>query len=162
MTRQHRKRQWLALAGFLALAFLCAGIGALATSNAREFYAALVKPEWAPPGSVFAPVWTTLFFLMGVAAWLVWRARGWNGALTLFCAQLVANALWSWLFFAWQRGALAFVEVLVLWAMIAATLLAFWRIRPLAGALLVPNLAWVTFASALTWATWQRNPALLG
>jgi tryptophan-rich sensory protein len=102
---------------------------------------------------------------MGVAAWLVWRARGWSGArtpLTLFVVQLAANALWSWLFFGWRLGGPALAEVLVLWALIAVTLVRFWRIRPAAGALLVPYLAWVSFASALTWAVWRLNPTLLG
>ena len=80
----------------------------------------------------------------------------------LFFSQLAVNALWSWLFFAWRQGGVAFAEVLVLLALIAATLVAFWRIRPLAGALLLPYLAWVTFASALNLATWRLNPQLLG
>jgi tryptophan-rich sensory protein len=80
----------------------------------------------------------------------------------LFVVQLVANALWSWLFFAWREGALAFVEVLLLWCLVAATTVAFWRVRVLAGALLIPYLAWVSFASALTLSVWRLNPALLG
>ena len=75
---------------------------------------------------------------------------------------LIANALWSWLFFAWHLGGLAFAEVLLLWLLIASTLVAFWRIKPAAGLLLVPYLAWVTFASALNYALWQLNPAILG
>ena len=101
---------------------------------------------------------------MGFAAWLVWRVGGFAPAriaLTLFLAQLAANALWTWLFFAWQEGALAFAEILLLWALIVCTVVAFWRVRPLAGALLLPYLAWVTFATALTFATWQLNPQLL-
>ena len=83
-------------------------------------------------------------------------------ALGLFVVQLVANALWSWLFFAWHLGGVAFAEVLLLWLLIACMLAAFWRIRPLAGMLLVPYLAWVTFASALNYVLWQLNPAILG
>ena len=101
---------------------------------------------------------------MGIAAWLVWREQGasrMRAALTLFVAQLCVNALWSWLFFAWHKGAFAFADVLVLLALIAATIAAFWRIRRLAGALMLPYLAWVGFASALTWAVWQGNPKLL-
>src|SRR5690606_3941753 len=118
-----------------------------------------------PPPSIFGPVWTTLYIMMAIAAWLVWRVGGFHaakGALILFLVQLLANALWSWLFFAWQLGAFAFAEVLVLWLLIAATLLAFWRIRPLAGALLIPYLAWVSFASALNYTLWQLNPQVLG
>ena len=101
---------------------------------------------------------------MGAAAWLVWRERGFRGAraaLALFLVQLVLNALWTWLFFAWRLGAAAFIEILLLWALIAATLVAFWRLRPLAGYLLVPYLLWVGFASALTYAVWQLNPGVL-
>jgi tryptophan-rich sensory protein len=79
----------------------------------------------------------------------------------LFLLQLAANALWTWLFFAWRRGALAFGEILVLWALILGTVVAFRRVRPVAGALLLPYLAWVTFAAALTCAVWRANPALL-
>jgi tryptophan-rich sensory protein len=114
---------------------------------------------------LFGPVWTVLYLLMAIAAWLVWRERSFDEtrvALSLYMVQLVANALWTWLFFAWRQGAAAFGEVLVLWLLVAATALFFWRIRPIAAALLVPYLAWVTFAAALTFAVWQRNPALLG
>jgi len=133
--------------------------------RASSFYAALSQPGWAPPGEVFAPVWTVLYGLMALAAWLVWRARGFAGArapLGLFIVQLALNALWTWLFFAWRLGGLAFAEILLLLALIAATTVAFWRIRALAGALLLPYLAWVAFAAALNWATWQRNPEVLG
>ena len=148
------------------LVSLAAGaVGAIASRHAREFYGGLVKPAWAPPGWIFGPVWTVLYILMGIAAWLVWRAAGWNGAtgaLSLFLVQLACNAAWSWLFFAWRRGALAFGEILLLWVLIAATIAAFWRVRPLAGALLIPYLLWVTFATVLTYAVWRMNPALLG
>jgi len=151
----------MALAGWLLVSFAAAALGALASAGAGEFYALLERPAWAPPGWLFAPVWTLLYALMGVAAWLAWRRAGFAAAHWLFLAQLAVNALWTWLFFAWRQGALAFVEILVLWALIAATVVAFRRIRPLAGLLLVPYLAWVTFAAALTYAVWQRNPTLL-
>jgi tryptophan-rich sensory protein len=151
----------MALAGWLLVSFGAAALGALASADAGEFYAALERPAWAPPGWLFAPVWTLLYALMGVAAWLAWRRAGFAVAHWLFLAQLAVNALWTWLFFAWRQGALAFVEILVLWALVAATAIAFRRIRPLAGLLLVPYLAWVTFAAALTYAVWQRNPTLL-
>lgn len=156
--------QSLGLAAWLAVAFAAAAIGAVASIDAGAFYAQLVRPAWAPPAWVFGPVWSVLYLLMGIAAWLVWREQGADrpgAALTLFVVQLGANALWSWLFFAWHKGALAFAEVLVLLALIAATVVMFWRIRRLAGVLMLPYLAWVGFASALTWAVWQRNPTLL-
>lgn len=161
-----RTQQLMGLAGWLALCFVTAGVGAVASANAKSFYSELVQPAWAPPGWLFGPVWTVLFVLMAIAAWLVWRApaapatRRW--ALGLFVVQLVANALWSWLFFAWQQGAWAFTEVIVLWVLIALTCAAFWRIRPLAGALLLPYLAWVGFAACLNWVLWQANPVILG
>lgn len=158
-------RQVLGLIGWLAVTFITAAVGATASVEAGAFYDELVRPTWAPPGWVFGPVWTLLYALMAVAAWWVWSARGWSGArnaLTLYLVQLAFNALWTWLFFAWQQGGLAFAEVLMLWGLVLATLVAFWRHAPLAGALMLPYLLWVSFATALTWATWQANPAWLG
>lgn len=159
------KSNALGLAGWLAIAFAAAALGGIASRNAASFYGALIRPAWAPPAGVFGPVWSVLYLLIGLAAWLAWRERGAPGrrsALILFVVQLAANALWSWLFFAWHRGQWAFVEILVLWVLILANVVAFWRIRPLAGALLLPYLAWVSFATALAYRTWQLNPALLG
>lgn len=158
-------KQILGLAGWLVITFVAAAIGAAASINAGSFYTQLVLPEWAPPSSVFGPVWTVLYVTMGIAAWLIWRADGFRAArraLTLFLAQLALNALWSWLFFGWHRGALAFADILLLWGLIIATLIAFWRVRALAGWLLVPYLLWVSFASALNYAVWQLNPRYLG
>ena len=150
------------LLGWLLVVFVAAAVGAVASVDAPSFYAQLNKPSWAPPAGVFGPVWTVLYALMGVAAWLVWRSPGpKRAALTLFGAQLAANALWSWLFFAWHRGALAAVEILVLLALIVAMIVAFWRISRLAALLMVPYLLWVSFASVLTWAVWRSNPTLL-
>ena len=114
--------QLVGLVGWLLVAFLAAAVGAIASVNAADFYAQLNKPSWAPSAGVFGPVWSVLYCLMGVSAWLVWRSgRRSGGALALFVAQLVANALWSWLFFAWHRGALAAAEVLILLALIVLT-----------------------------------------
>lgn len=158
-------KQTLGLLGWLLLVFTAAAIGGLASAQAGAFYTGLIRPDWAPPGWLFGPVWSVLYALMGVSAWLVWRARGFTGARTallLFIAQLGVNALWTWLFFVWHQGGLAFAEILLLWVMIVATIILFWRISKVAGALLLPYLAWVTFAAALTYAIWQRNPGLLG
>ena len=152
-------------AGWLILTFAAAALGAVASAQAKTFYLQLVRPEWAPPGWLFAPVWTALYLLMAIAAWLVWREHGFRragGALTLFVVQLAANAVWTWLFFVWHQGALAFTEILLLWLLIAGTIAAFWRLHVFAVVLLLPYLAWVSFASALTWATWQLNPGILG
>ena len=176
MTTPSPLSQTLGLVGWLGAVFITAAIGAAASINASSFYAQLVQPAWAPPAGAFGPVWTALFVLMGVAMWLVWRergdpdepaARGDGGprrrslAIALLIAQLCANALWSWLFFAWHQGAWAMVDVLVLLALIAATTVVFWRIRRLAGLLMLPYIAWVCLASALTWSVWQNNPAVL-
>ena len=125
-----------------------------------EWYAALAKPAWTPPDAVFAPVWTALFVLMGVAAWMVWRAQGFLGAagpLALFIVQLCLNTLWSYLFFGLRQPMLAFVEIVILWLAVLATTIAFWRVRPVAGGLLLPYLCWVGFASALNLQLWRLN-----
>jgi tryptophan-rich sensory protein len=150
---------------WLLLAFAAAAVGGFASASAGEFYRDLVRPLWAPPGWLFGPVWTVLYALMGVAAWLVGRARGFGGArmaLLVFVVQLAANALWTWLFFAWRQGGLAFAEILLLLALIVATVVLFWRVSRLAAVLLFPYLLWVSFASALTLSTWRLNPGLLG
>ena len=157
-------RSLAGLLGCLALTAIAAALGGYASAHAGSFYQQLIRPAWAPPAWLFGPVWSALYLLMALAAWLVWReraARRTTAALAFYLVQLAANALWPWLFFAWRDGATAFAEVLLLWGLILATLIAFWRIRPLAGVLLIPYLAWVTFATALTFATWQRNPQLL-
>lgn len=164
MIRNSTQAQVIGLVGWLALTFVAAGIGSIASMDAQAFYAQLVKPAWAPPASLFGPVWSVLYLLMGVAAWLVWRERpsqSVDGALGLYLMQLAANALWSWLFFAWHKGAVAFGEILLLWALIAATIAAFWRISRLASALLLPYLAWVSFAAVLNWVLWLRNPGIV-
>ena len=160
-----KQKQILGLAAWLILSYAASAIGAVASIQAKTFYSQLIQPGWGPPPGVFGPVWTVLYTLMGIAAWLVWRNGGFGPnrpALTLFLLQLAFNALWSWLFFAWSLGLLAFVDIVVLWILIAATLVAFWRVRPLAGALLIPYLLWVSFAAALNYSLWQLNPQVLG
>jgi len=160
-----KPKQFAGLLVWLAISFVAAGVGAMASIRAAPFYAQLVQPSWAPPPSVFGPVWTILYALMGIAAWLVWRAdssRATGAALSLFLLQLAFNALWTWLFFAWNQGALAFADIMLLWLLVVATLVCFWRIRPLAGALLIPYLLWVSFAAALNFSLWQLNAQVLG
>lgn len=157
--------QAFGLLGWLLVTFAAAAVGGIASASAGEFYRELVRPSWAPPGWVFGPVWTFLYALMGIAAWLVWRARALAGArraLGLFIVQLAANALWTWLFFVWRLGGVAFGEILLLWALILANMFLFWRLSKVAGALLFPYLAWVSFASGLNFALWRLNPGLLG
>lgn len=165
MSRMPLSTQLAGLLGWLLVTAVAAAIGAAASMQAGSFYADLVRPDWAPPAQVFSPVWTVLYLLMAVAAWLVWCISGWRSArtaLTLYLVQLAFNALWSWLFFGWRMGAAAFAGIVLLWLLIAVTTVAFWRIRPLAGALLLPYLAWVSFAAFLNYSVWQLNPALLG
>lgn len=158
-----RSGKALGLIAWLAAVFVVAAIGAIASTDAATFYSQLNKPSWAPPSSAFGPVWSVLYVLMGVSAWLVWRGRNDKPVtlpLALFNAQLVANALWSWLFFAWRLGMASFADVLLLLVLILLTVIAFFRVSRVAALLMLPYLAWVCFASALTWAVWQSNPAL--
>ncbi|NLG62818.1 MAG: tryptophan-rich sensory protein [Candidatus Cloacimonetes bacterium] len=157
-------KQVVALVVSFLVSFAAAAIGGLATRSAPEFYTTLVRPSWAPPASLFGPMWTVLYALMAVAAWLVWRQRATKdvrGPLVLFGVQLALNALWSWLFFAWRMGLLAEIEIVVLLVLIAFTVVAFWKVTPLAGMLLLPYLAWVGYATALTFALVGANPDVL-
>lgn len=158
-------RQATGLFAWLLLTFMAAAIGASASVQAGGFYLDLVRPAWAPPAWLFGPVWSVLYIFMGVSAWLVWRTPSRTAtrtALMVFVMQLAANALWTWLFFVWHQGAVAFAEILLLWALILATILMFARISKFAAALLLPYLVWVGFASALNFALWSLNPGVLG
>ena len=159
------KNQVAGFLGWLLLTFAAAALGGFASAQAGSFYALLERPSWAPPGWLFGPVWSVLYCLMAIAVWLVWREaeqRGNAAPYALYVVQLAANALWTWLFFVWQLGAMALFEVGLLWLLIAATVVVFWRRRRLAAVLLLPYLVWVGFAAALTWAIWQANPGKLG
>lgn len=156
--------QPVALLLCLGAVAVTAFVGGLGSASAADFYATMQLPAWAPPGWLFGPVWTLLYILMGVAAWLVWRAAPWpvtRPALLLFAAQLLVNALWSWLFFAWRLGALALADVVLLIVLVALTMVYFYRLRPLAAWLLLPYFAWISFAALLNLAVWQLNPGLL-
>lgn len=153
-----------ALAGLIIVTFVAAAIGSIASIRAPEFYLGLNRPSWSPPPSVFGPVWSVLYLLMAIGAWIVVRVDTWpraKPAMMLYGAQLALNALWTWLFFYWHSGAAAFADIIALWLLVAATIVAFGRSHKLAGALLLPYLAWVSFATVLTWAVWHANPATL-
>ena len=140
-------------------------IGGLGSVRSGELYAQLAKPRWAPPASVFGPMWTVLYLLMAVAAMLVVRRAGWAGArpaMILFGIQLALNALWPWLFFGWRQGTASAVEIVGLMIVLVLTVLAFARVHRGAAALLLPYLVWIGYATALTWSVWRRNPGLLG
>jgi tryptophan-rich sensory protein len=135
--------------------------GLLTVSAVRDWYVTLARPSFTPPSWVFGPVWTAIYLLMGIAAFLVWQ-RGLGApfvrtALSVFAVQLLLNGLWSVLFFALRSPGIALVEILVLWALIAWCMMLFFRVRAVAGALLVPYLAWVTFATALNFEFWRLN-----
>ncbi|GGD69330.1 TspO/MBR family protein [Lacimicrobium alkaliphilum] len=156
-------RQSLMLIFFLLVTYIVAAIGSIASIDAPDFYLQLTQPVWAPPAWLFGPVWTLLYTLMAIAAWLVWRSRcsQKQAALGLYALQLVLNGLWSWLFFTWALGAIAFAEILLLWGLILLTMINFWRCNKIAGTLLLPYWLWVSFAAVLNWALWLDNPALL-
>jgi translocator protein len=151
-------RVGLGLVAWLALCYGAAAVGAQFMPGA--WYQELAKPSWTPPGWLFAPVWTILYGMMAVAAWLVWRPRGFAGAptaLSLFLVQLVLNTTWSWLFFGLQRPGLAMIDIAALWIAIASTAAAFWGPSRVAALLLIPYLAWVSFAAALNFSIWRLN-----
>lgn len=137
-------------------------IGALFTTAAISgWYATLIKPELAPPNWIFGPVWTTLFLLMGIATFLVWK-RGFaradvRVALIVFWAHLVLNTLWSIIFFGLQNPGAALIEIVVLWFSIVGAMILFARVSPAAAWLLAPYLAWVSFASYLNYMIWTLN-----
>ena len=153
------RNRWLALAGFVLLCLAVGAIGGWATQPAIEgWYRVIAKPDWTPPDWVFAPVWTLLYIMMAVAAWLVWQSRRNIGpALGLFFVQLALNLAWSLIFFGLRAPGLAALEIAALWLLVALTMVAFFRRVRVAGLLFVPYLAWVSFAAALNIAIWRLN-----
>lgn len=153
--------EWLVLALFLVICLGTAGVGALLTNlSVGDWYAALAKPSWNPPNWVFGPVWTALYCVMALAAWLVWRSEGWDSrfSLFLFGVQLCLNVAWSGLFFGLRDPGLAVAEIVLLWLAILATIVVFWRTSATAAVLLMPYLAWVSFATILNATIWRMNP----
>jgi tryptophan-rich sensory protein len=146
---------------FVVLVFAVAAAGSLATGRSVDgWYDQLAKPSWTPPGWVFGPVWTALYLMMAAAAWAVWWHEGLRGALLplgIWLAQLLLNGAWSVIFFGLHQPGWALAELVVLWAAILVTLVAFWRVVPAAGWLMVPYQLWVTFAGALNFAIWRLN-----
>ena len=148
----------LALLLWILLCFTAAAGGGFVMTG--DWYAMLSKPTWNPPSWVFGPVWTLLYIMMGVSAWLVWKEGGFaqqRKPLTLFLVQLVLNAIWTPLFFGAHALGIAFAEILLLWLAILATILAFRRVSTTAAWLLVPYLLWVSFASVLNATLWWMN-----
>jgi tryptophan-rich sensory protein len=145
-----------------AICFGAAALGSLATApEIGGWYQTLNKPSWQPPNWLFGPVWSLLFAMMAISAWLVWRHSGFSGARTpllLFAIQLILNVVWSWLFFRLHRPDWAFFEIMLLWVAILMTMLSFFGRSTTAGWLLVPYLAWVSFAAILNLTIWRLNP----
>jgi benzodiazapine receptor len=182
-----KRNDWISLAMAVLLPQLAGGLGALATaSSVNTWYRGLKKPAWNPPGWLFGPVWTVLYLLMGFASWLIWRqgteratelvtgtaesANNGTGprlalpqepetrqALALYAGQLALNTLWSLIFFGVRSLGGALAEIGTLWALIVLTAVRFFRLKPAAGWLLIPYLAWSTFAAVLNGAIWRLN-----
>ena len=146
------------LLGFIAACFFAALTGALFRPG--DWYERLVKPAWRPPNRLFAPVWTVLYFTIAISGWLVWREAGFASAalpLAIYALQLVLNAAWTPLFFGLHRPDLGFIDIVLVWLSIIATIAFFFPIDAAAALLLLPYLAWVTFAAALNFAVWRLN-----
>ncbi len=130
-------------------------------SSIPTWYATIVRPSIAPPNWVFAPVWTTLFALMGIAAFLIWKKgldrKDVRIALWIFAGQLVLNTLWSIIFFGLQSPGAAFIEIIFLWLAILASMITFCKISRAAAYLLIPYILWVSFAAYLNYAIWMLN-----
>lgn len=155
------RESWMSLLPFVLACFAAAGVGWLFTaSSVNAWYTQLRRPEWTPPNWIFGPLWTTLYLMMAISAWLVWRSSDWSSskfALTLFAIQLVLNTMWSIVFFGLHKVGPAFGEILLLWMMIIATAVAFLPLSLLAAWLLIPYIVWVAFASYLNFRIWQMN-----
>ncbi|MCL4693327.1 MAG: tryptophan-rich sensory protein [Candidatus Hydrogenedentes bacterium] len=157
----HTLRAAVALAGFLALCYGVAALGGIATSSSvNTWYTEIEKPSWTPPGSVIGTVWSVLYSLMALAAWLVYLRGGVRAnaiPLSLWAVQLALNLAWSFLFFGLRNPGAALVELVLLWIAIAATTIAFARVRTSAMILMLPYLVWVAFAGFLNAAVWLMN-----
>lgn len=157
-----KNHSWFKLAIAIAVCELSGIVGSLFTVSAvREWYPMLVRPSFAPPSWVFGPVWTTLFALMGIAAWLVWekgaKRKNVRVALGIFIVQLVLNTTWSMLFFGLHTPGGALIEIGFLWVAIVASIVAFAKISKPAAWLLAPYILWVSFAAYLNYAFWVLN-----
>ena len=154
-------RSWMSLLAFIAICVAVEVVGGLLTSlSVKSWYQTISKPSWNPPSWIFGPVWTALYLSMAFAGWLVWKERVTRNiqvAMMLFGIQLFLNLLWSGFFFGLRNPMLAFFDIALLWMAILATAIAFWYIRPIAGILLTPYLAWVGFAAVLNFSIWRMN-----
>jgi translocator protein len=155
-------KNWMKLVIALIIPQLVAASGAYFTiTGIGSWYQTLEKPSWNPPSWVFGPVWTTLYVLMGIALYLVWKSKApekqKRRAITLWGIQLFLNFLWSFLFFGQEQILGALLEIVILWLFILFTIFSFARINKLAAWLLVPYISWVTFAALLNYTIWDLN-----
>ncbi len=150
-------RSLLVLAGLILVTFCAPLAGMMMPPGA--WYASLAKPEWNPPSWIFGPVWSALYLMMAIAAWLIWKRDGWRQPMRLYFIQLILNAAWSPIFFGAQKPSWALVDIVALWIAVLLTLWSFFRISKTAGWLLVPYLAWVSFATLLNFTLWRLNPS---
>lgn len=158
----NRRRSLVVAAALVGLSLAVGAVGGLATaSSVTSWYPTLVKPSFNPPNAVFGPVWTTLYVLMALAAWRVWRRVGFGGEgrtpAVLYGVQLALNLGWSLIFFGLRAPGAALAEIALLLAAVAATAAAFWRRDRLAGLMMAPYLAWIGFASVLNFEIWRLN-----
>lgn len=157
-------RKWNSFAVLILFVAVCLGIagagGLFTAGSVQDWYPVLQKPAWTPPSWIFGPVWTILYVMMAIAAWLVWRKRQVDkvqGALGLFLLQLALNAAWSPLFFGLKNPLAGLLDIIPLWAAILVTLMFFLRISIAAGVLLIPYWLWVSYATALNFTLWIMN-----
>lgn len=157
-TESYAPKQFVALVGWVLLAFAASASGAFFMPG--DWYAGLNKPAFNPPSWIFGPVWTLLYLMMGVSAWLLWRRAGFaSAAIKLWLLQLALNAAWTPVFFGAQEMGWALVVIIAMWAAILATIVAALRVSKPAALLLVPYLLWVSFATVLNATLWHLNPA---
>jgi translocator protein len=152
---------WLGLFAFLVVCFGVGIIAGLITfTNIDIWYRTLNKPSWTPPNTVFGPVWNVIYMLTAIAGWMVWARLGFarlRMEAVLFLVQLALNPLWPYVFFRMHRSDLSLLVAILLWITVAAMAALFWRVRKMAGYLLLPYLGWLAFAIALNFAVWRMN-----
>jgi benzodiazapine receptor len=155
-----KKQSLVKLIISLLACFSAAAIGAYFTfPEIKGWYTQIHKPAWNPPNYLFGPVWTTLYTMMAIALWLVWTkaARTIKLPVTIFIVQLILNAVWSIIFFNLHNISLALIDISLLFLAIIATIIAFWKVNKVAGALLIPYLVWVGIAAFLNYTIFRLN-----
>ncbi len=153
-------KPWLVLIIFFAICLGAGGLGSLLGANGiRSWYPQQRKPAGTPPSWVFGPVWTSLYVLMAISAWLVWReyGRGARPALLIFFAQLALNVAWPGIFFGSRMAGIAFFEVVILWLAVVFNIFVFYWLVPVAALLLIPYFLWVSYAGYLNFGIWRLN-----